>query len=227
MDFGCFVELEGMSGEKREGLVHASQLSAARLADVKTAVRRGQRVFVKVISMAGSRLSLSMKDADQETGADLFPQRSAEGRARAEEEARAESSNPAAPASAHSNPINPGVTLDPSDDADERSSMRAVKRLSSPELWEARQLIASGVLPVEDYPTFDEEHGVLAAAETEVELEVELNEQEAPFLRGQTAAATEFSPMRIVKNPDGSMQRAAMNQAGILLRLRDVDVDGR
>jgi len=39
-------------------------------------------------------------------------------------------------------------------------SVRVTKRLADHDLWEAQQLIASGVLSVEDYPTYDEEHGV-------------------------------------------------------------------
>ena len=33
------------------------------------------------------------------------------------------------------------------------------KRLTSPERWEVTQLIKSGVLSVEEYPDFDDEHG--------------------------------------------------------------------
>ena len=260
MDFGCFVELEGVRSGKKEGkpwsfaasvcsptdfshcshwqgLVHVSQI-ANKLVDVKKAVSQGQRVKVKVISMAGSKLSMSMKEVNQETGQDLLPQRSKEGMLRAAEEQR---SNPSDPA--ESNPINPGVEHIPDDD--EEKSFRAKKRLSSPELWEARQLISSGVLPVEDYPTFDAETGLLNTDETEEELQVEINECEPPFLSGQTAATRcaltrfkvcpislvfslsfwcdrELSPVRIVKNPDGSMQRAAMNQSSLAKERREL-----
>jgi hypothetical protein len=40
----------------------------------------------------------------------------------------------------------------------------------------------------------------------------QLNENEPAFLRGQTRASRELSPVRIVANPDGSMQRAALQQ---------------
>ena len=36
-------------------------------------MKRGQQVWVKVLSIAGSRLSLSMRDVDQDTGKDLLP----------------------------------------------------------------------------------------------------------------------------------------------------------
>jgi ATP-dependent RNA helicase DHX8/PRP22 len=40
---------------------------------VKDVVKRGQDVWVKVISTSGQRLSLSMRDVDQATGQDLLP----------------------------------------------------------------------------------------------------------------------------------------------------------
>jgi len=42
------------------------------LRDPKAAVGRGQRVKVKVISITGSKLSLSMKEVEQKTGRPLF-----------------------------------------------------------------------------------------------------------------------------------------------------------
>lgn len=83
--------------------------------------------------------------------------------------------------------------------------------------WEIRQLIASGVLKPEDYPTFDEETGggLMARNDDDVEadFEVDINEAEPLFLKGHTQrSGIEMSPIRIVKNPDGSMQRAALTQ---------------
>ena len=52
-------------------------------------------------------------------------------------------------------------------------------------MWEARQLIASGVLPVSEYPTFDGDSGMGILGnfeETEEELEIELNEDEVLFI---------------------------------------------
>lgn len=47
------------------------------------------------------------------------------------------------------------------------------------------------------------------------QLEIELNEAEPLFLRGQTRASLAMSPIKIVKNPDGSLQRAAMTQSAL------------
>ena len=61
MQFGCFVQLEGVRG-RHEGLVHISQLRReGRIKEVSEVVRRGQRVKVKVLSITGSKMSLSMK----------------------------------------------------------------------------------------------------------------------------------------------------------------------
>jgi ATP-dependent RNA helicase DHX8/PRP22 len=50
--------------------------------------------------------------------------------------------------------------------------------------------------------------GILTYEEdAEEELDVELNEEEPAFLAGQTTMAQTFSPIKVVKNPDGSMQR--------------------
>ena len=97
MQFGCFVQLEGLRG-RHEGLVHESEVNSfttyctsevvpflyylyfywsilcwsallmftqlcreGQVAKVSDVVHRGQKVMVKVLSMAGSKISLSMK----------------------------------------------------------------------------------------------------------------------------------------------------------------------
>ncbi|ETV98701.1 ATP-dependent helicase HrpA [Aphanomyces invadans] len=208
MDFGVFVELEHR--DRHEGLVHVKNLSdKVRVSNVRDFVRRGDRVWVKVISQAGSKLLLSMKDVDQTTGRDLLPQRSG-------------GSDVARDTKAWVNASAPGMQQS-AQDAYENEKPRAAKRLSSPERWEIRQLINSGVLPMSEYPTFDEEQGgMLDIEETEEEFEVELNEEEPLFLRGQTKASMEVSPVKIVKNPDGSLSRAAMTQSTLAKERREM-----
>jgi predicted RNA-binding protein with RPS1 domain len=55
-----------------EGLVHVSNISSARLGSAKEAVERGQEVWVKVVSVSGGKLGLSIRDVDQATGRDLL-----------------------------------------------------------------------------------------------------------------------------------------------------------
>ena len=97
-------------------------------------------------------------------------------------------------------------------------------QLTEQELFEAQQLIRSGVLPVDQYPTFDPEVGMLNVEETEEQTEVDLAEVEPPFLKGQTRRSGRDGgdPIKIIKNPDGSLQRAAMQQSTLAKERREL-----
>lgn len=58
--------------------------------------------------------------------------------------------------------------------------------------------------------------------ETEEEMEIELNDAEPAFLRGQTRLTKELSPVRIVANPDGSLNRAAITQNQLAKERREL-----
>lgn len=96
---------------------------------------------------------------------------------------------------------------------------RKKKRLTSPERWEIKQLIASGAVQASDYPDLEEDLQEYLQAELHEEaiedVEIELREEEPAFLKGQTHLSLELSPVKIVKNPEGSLNRAAMS-GGIL-----------
>lgn len=49
-----------------------------------------------------------------------------------------------------------GIKVNPDDFDETRAQRRPGKKLTEAEQWEAKQLIASGVLDVREYPTFDE-----------------------------------------------------------------------
>ena len=96
------------------------------------------------------------------------------------------------------------------------------KRLTSPERWEIRQLIASGVVKASEYPDLDEEYNDVANGthiEEEEDVDIEVRDEEPPFLAGQTKQSLELSPIRVVKAPDGSMNRAAV-QGDVLAKER-------
>ena len=46
-------------------------------------------------------------------------------------------------------------------DMDERREKKAIKRISSPERWEIKQMIAANVIDKSELPDFDEETGIL------------------------------------------------------------------
>lgn len=227
--FGCFVELDGVRGH-REGLVHISELRReGRVNNVADVVARGQRVKAKVRSVVGHRIALSMRDVDQMTGADLNPPPLTGANADPVRGAAAGGGPLRAPMGGHRLLASIGLAglADGNDDdngaggpSSSSSAWAAAgskgsrKRLTSPERWEIKQLISAGVLDKSEYPDFDEDNGLLPVVEREEveDVEIDLVEEEPPFLRGQTRVRVEMSPVKIVKNPDGSLQRAAMMQ---------------
>ncbi|GMH18081.1 hypothetical protein Nepgr_019922 [Nepenthes gracilis] len=214
MDTGCFVQLLDFRG--KEGLVHVSQMANRRIANAKDVVKRDQEVYVKVISISGQKLSLSMRDVDQNTGKDLLPLKKSS-------EDDAFRANPSVSSGPTTRIGISGIRI-MEDDESGSSRGRPLKRMSSPEKWEAKQLIASGVLSLKENPMFDEEgDGLLYQEEgAEEELEIELNEEEPPFLQGQTRYSVDMSPVKIFKNPEGSLSRAAALQSALIKERREV-----
>ncbi|XP_045785659.1 ATP-dependent RNA helicase DHX8 isoform X3 [Maniola jurtina] len=210
--FGCFVQMEGLR-KRWEGLVHISQLrSEGRVTNVSDVVSRGDKVKVKVLSVTGQKVSLTMKDVCQETGKDLNPA------SHAHLEAEREGRNPDRPPPAATVLAGLQSGIDP----DEDSSRKRVTRISSPERWEIKQMISSGVIDKSELPDFDEETGLLPKDEDgEADIEIELVEEEPPFLQGHGRALHDLSPVRIVKNPDGSLAQAAMMQSALAKERRE------
>ncbi|KAL6909797.1 hypothetical protein ACP4OV_001456 [Aristida adscensionis] len=207
-DAGCFVRLHG--ARAREGLVHASHMPALRPAGVA----RGQEVFVKVVSVQGTKLGLSMRDVDQDSGRDLLPLRRRSG------QGDAPTANPPRPAAGKRAGVS-GIFA-PDEDEAGPAPRRPTRRMSSPERWELKQLIASGVLDARDCPTFDEDEGMIDQEEDLEELEIELNEDEPAFLQGKARPSVDMSPVRVSKNPEGSLSRAAAVQAALVKERRDI-----
>jgi len=114
-----------------------------------------------------------MKEVDQHTGEDLNPPRKAATGANAMPLGR----NPERPMGAA-----PGVGMGGGGGGavagavpafeDKGGAQRQKKRLTSPERFELKQLIASGILDIRDYPDFDEENGVLPNEDGESDQEV-------------------------------------------------------
>lgn len=213
-DFGVFVNLQGVKG-KVDGLVHISQIQAgARVNHPSDLISRWQEVKVKVIKNEGGKISLSMKEVDQRTGQDLAPgQRIA---------------SFASGANSQGLGGMPGLdsTVPVIEDGfnGRKNGMR--KRMTSPERWEIKQLIASGVIPKSDYPDIDEDYNAHingeGGFEEEEDVDIEVREEEPPFLAGQTKQSLELSPIRVVKAPDGSLNRAAMAGDTLARERRDL-----
>jgi ATP-dependent RNA helicase DHX8/PRP22 len=224
LDFGMRVSLNEFPG--RDGMVYKNQLpNNYQRGDF----RKGQNVWVKLISMQQQKLILSIKDVDQKTGEDRMPFRKS---AAAAEDVHVNTRTASKASLSSTAVVHPGLDIgklraqerDGSGSGVGRNFRPTKQALTEQELFEAQQLIKSGVLPVEQYPTYDPELGMLAVEETEEETEVELAEVEPNFLRGQTkkSGRKDLEPVKIVKNPDGSLQRAALQQGTLAKERREL-----
>lgn len=210
-DFGAFVNLQGVQG-KVDGLVHVSAMQdGARVNHPSDLLARGQEVKVKIVKIEGNRIGLSMKEVDQVTGRDLVPSRRIASGANMERLNGVDDfSNGAVP-----------VMED-----DLGSKMRNRKRMTSPERWEIKQLIAAGALKASDHPDidrdFDDGMNGDGGQELEEDVDIEVCEEEPPFLAGQTKQSLELSPIRVVKAPEGSLNRAAQAGTALAKERRDM-----
>ena len=212
-DFGAFVAIEGLK-QYKTGLVHISAIQqGGRVNHPSDLLSRQQPVYVKILKIApDGKIGLSMKDADQVTGTDLTPQMRINAAGDYERFANGKDM--------HQNvPINEG------DMPGSRSAAKK-KRLTSPERWELRQLIAAGAISAVDHPEledgFDETGQVAEDLDEEGDVEIETREEEPPFLVGQTKQSLQLSPIKVIKAPDGSMNRAALSGTQIAKERKEV-----
>jgi ATP-dependent RNA helicase DHX8/PRP22 len=71
-------------------------------------------------------------------------------------------------------------------------------------------MLSAACIDKSELPDFDVENGLLPKEEDEEEdVEVEMVEDEHPFLQGHGRILHDLSPVRIVKNPDDSLTQAA------------------
>ena len=98
--------------------------------------------------------------------------------------------------------------------------------MTSPERFEIQQLIASGAAKASDFEGYEEQYNASLndgqMMEQEEEIDIEVREEEPPFLAGQTKQSLELSPIRVIKAPDGSLNRAAMSGESLARERRDL-----
>ncbi|EJD76626.1 CBR-MOG-5 protein [Loa loa] len=212
--FGAFIQLEGLR-QRFEGLLHISQIRQDRVNAVSDVLNRNQKVKVKVIKFELGKIGLSMKEVDQETGQDLNPH---------EPTPLADGARP--PRNPEAPWMDPSTSRNP-DDVSVTQSKSVVKsrvRLTTPERWELRQMQGGGAITNADLPDFDEELGVLRNYDEESDgedIEIEIVEEEPEFLRGYGKCMLDLEPVKVVKNPDGSLAQAALMQSALAKERRD------
>lgn len=219
--YGAFIKLNHPKSNQ-SGLCHVSKIAydgRNRTERPEDVVKLNQEVFVKIEKIeknqrSRDKISLSMRGIDQITGLEDIEQ--SRGRlkrqfdrdeADADEEERGR------------NERKMGRTSVPK------------RRLTSPERWELRQLIASGAISAKDYPELTEEDPNAAFGkafnkntDSEVEIDIELNDDEPPFLKGQTKSSLELAPLKIMKNPEGSLGRAAMQGSQMAKEIKETKI---
>ena len=90
-------------------------------------------------------------------------------------------------------------------------------RLSSPERFELSQLRASGVVRASASASSAADSDDLVAA-----ADIELNDDPPPFLRGALSVAQSSSPLSVVRNPAGTLARAALTQSALSKERREI-----
>lgn len=216
-DFGAFANLQGVKAGP-SGLIHVSAIQeGARVNHPSDLLSRGQNVKVKVVKMENNKISLSMKEVDQITGQDLVPSR------RIASGANMERLNGVSSTDRYGNL---GSAVPVIEDDYNGKSAKNRKRLTSPERWEIKQLIASGAISAQEYPDIDQDYNAAlngeAQMEEEEDVDIEVREEEPPFLAGQTKQSLELSPIRVVKAPEGSLNRAAQAGTSLAKERRDL-----
>jgi len=187
-----------------------TELSNKRITDPEQIVKRNDDVFVKVLSVTGKRISLSYKDADQTTGMDLDPERMIR-----RKELRDERTEKQAKYAIEQNNYESMST----------QRKKKIYGVSDMERWELKQMEMGKCLDPSLLPGFDEDGGVLADdPDSDAEdLEIDIIDEDPPFLAGHdTDKSRCLSPVRIVKNPDGSLSQAAAKQINLTKERREL-----
>jgi ATP-dependent RNA helicase DHX8/PRP22 len=182
-------------------------------------------VKVKILSYTDTKMSLSMKDVDQITGEDLNEDLTKKLRGEISIE---NDRNPDGPVNylssnrlnSRDSSINPSIEINSKDNKGKSS-----RQISDYDEWELNQMRSAKCIDVTQFPNYDEETGILPKEDDSdgEDLEVELMDEEAPFLKGYgKQSIQDLSPVKIVKNPDGSLQNAAMMQNALSKERREL-----
>ena len=127
-DYGCFVRLHDIK-RKKEGLVYISNIQENRVTNAFDVVQKNQPVKVKVVSINGFKIGLSMKEVNQKTGEEIAL---VSKRNNIREESVKKLVEPEKPKEKRLFGEMTGIRLY----EEEKEARRPIKRMTSPELWE-------------------------------------------------------------------------------------------
>ncbi|CEF70386.1 ATP-dependent RNA helicase DHX8 [Strongyloides ratti] len=196
--FGAFVTFRNLKNYQ-DGLIHISHVKSKRIDNINDHLIRGQKVKVKIIKIDGSKIGLSMKEVDQETGHDLNPKPSDDVIMGRDED----------------DWINSRKETNEEDGPPNDGKRKPRVRVTTPERWELKQMQGAGAIKITDLPDFDDDNGILKGDDelSDIEdMEIELVEDEPDFLKGYGKHVMDIEPVKVVRNPDGSLAQAATMQ---------------
>lgn len=244
MDFGFFVQIDSKftRGRRCEGLVHVSQIRMSRQRLEKaqdSGFDEGDRVYIKLTQIReDGKLSLSMKEVDQESGEDLNIEKTA--MLKREHQMNANEMMESGAIDYSGNTIKMprsskdeqmlvgGIKVDFKDaerkgigaitgislDSTESKHGANKKQIDPDELWLKSRFQGGGIMKLVDEPSMAQVQDMDECELEEEQAEIELNDEEAPFLANQTTkTGLSLHSVKITKNPDGSLLRAAMAQS--------------
>ncbi len=171
-----------------------------------------------------------MKDVDQITGEDLNEDLTKKLRGEISIE---NDRNPDGPVDyLSSNRLNPrDLSITSATELDSKDNKgKSSRQVSDFDQWELNQMRNAKCITVTELPNYDEELGVLQKEDDSdgEDVEVEVVDEEAPFLKGYgKQSIQDLSPVKIVKNPDGSLQQAAMMQNALSKERREIQQEQR
>ena len=143
-----------------------------------------------------------MKDVDQMTGEDLNEDLTKKLRGEISIE---NDRNPDGPVNYPSSSRSRDPAIAPSIEIDSKDNKgKSSRQISDYDQWELNQMRSAKCIDVTQLPNYDEETGILPKEDDSdgEDLEVELVDEEAPFLKGYgKQSIQDLSPVKIVKNP--------------------------
>merc|ERR1719361_112186 len=168
----------------------------------------GETVYVKLIrdGSKSNRLLFSMSAVDQDTGKDLVGEESRQS------DLKGTSTRALFGRDGNGDNGSGRGTKRPAEDDNDGSTWRRRKRKhmlggGDQNMWERTRLRQSGVCR-DEYFDEDEDNAIYDADEDSdhiEDLEIDIREDEPEFLKGQTYITQDLDSVKVVKNPDGSL----------------------
>ena len=210
--YGAFIRLTEFM-ERREGLLHVSQIrSTGRILSAKDIFQPGNKVRVSVIRIEGHRISLTMKETEP-----ILKAPENKDSSNINEDIK---TNPIMPSETHGPNFGKitGIRLDTEED-----KKRQKKKIPDSLLWEISRLQGGQIFEKSDDLYYNNKTGTIDYEEADEEdPDLDLNEAEPPFLRGQTTrSGVALSPIKVARALEGTLQREAMRQGQLAKDRKD------